>query len=359
MQARGPPGPGQPMQQVASVQPDLPANWRAYVAAEVQAVTELDTSRGQPSFPPEALNALFSLEPRHQLQCVEGLRAIWHRNPGRRMYRRIQNFQRLYATGEAFSDTDSEAGEVGAAASVPAAPAPESVQPRAREDPTSSLPAPRGAPMPLPTTPAEALARATRPRVEVVAGSPTYFHIMSQMRRTCCPGCGTDRNHPIVSWGAAQASVSGIYNFSCMDCYTTWCLLRYSAVPSGVLLFVELPFERMTPDEASVQPLAPRGRQIRLPRCTSCGAMFTEREVVDLPGRMCIGLWECRNCGHQLFGCLAFDFPWARFCAYSIARRHLAERGDASQPPGASSVPTAAPGASALQQGGGLAPRHA
>jgi len=128
-------------------------------------------------------------------------------------------------------------------------------------------------------------------------------------------------------------------------------------VPSGVLLYVELPFERLPPDEVSAQPLAPRGRQIRLPRCTKCGAMFAEREVVDLPGRTCVGLWECRHCGHQLFGQLAFDFPWARFCVYSVARRHLSERADVVQQPSASSAPAAAPAASTSPQAGEAAQR--
>jgi hypothetical protein len=353
-----PPAPQPPVRLVASVQPDLPANWRSHVEAEVRAVTDLDMQRGQESIPREALLAMFCFEPRHQLQCVEGLRAIWHRNPARRLRRRIQNSRRLCETGEAFSDTDSEAGDGGVPSMQPAAPRPASAQPRSAEDPTESLPAPRLTPQPVPTTPAQAQARATRPRIEVVPGNPTYFHIMTQMRRTCCPGCGVDRNHPMFSWGPPEASVSGIYNYSCIECYTTWCLLRYSVVPSGVLLFVELPFERLSPDEVSAQPLAPRGRQIRLPRCTSCGAMLADRDVIDLPGRMCVGLWECRNCGHQLFGSLAFDFPWARFCAYSIARRHLEERVDAIQQPGASSAPVAAAAARRLPPSVGAARRN-
>jgi hypothetical protein len=325
-----------------------PDGFNVIVDGELAWVQEHLRRSGQPVFPPEVVNSLRSLTPVHQLQCVARLREAGRHDPGRRLYRRIRAFLHMYETGEAPDESDTETMPESGAVDQGAT----AVERSAAASGPPAEPTPPQRPCPRqPPCPSEHEPPRRRARVEVVAGSPTYLTIQTERYRTCCPGCGVRADHHVVAWNAGHGLYNAIYATECWECHASWTLTTApAAMPGGAALFVSMPYVPVQ-WPANVQPgpgMPPRGRQVRMPVCTRCGGFWHERDVVDLPGRLTVGVWDCPACQVQVSGTMYYDRPWMYFAGY------ISRRPDQPSPPGTQSqahpAGTVGPG---LHSGGG------
>jgi hypothetical protein len=151
-----------------------PDGWNVMVDGELAWVQEHLRRTGQPVFPPQAVATLRLLPPMHQVLCVARLREASRLDPGQRLHRRILAFQRMYKTGEVPDDSDTEAPPHTGGTDQRATAAERSAASSAA--PAEPTPPQRPCPRP-PPGPSELEPPRRRPRVEVVAGSPTYLSI--------------------------------------------------------------------------------------------------------------------------------------------------------------------------------------
>jgi len=261
--------------------------------------------------PEETLALLRAFSPAHQLMCLEGLRNPRITDPGRRLYVRVQNYQRMYETGEVVSDSECEDGPSNGTGlqSFPTGSGTVGMQPPPADAAIGSSSPMRSAEPHAEAPPAH------RPRIEESPTRPAELHMATPAYQTRCPGCGVQRDHEVVAWAAEHGTANCVYNGAC-TCRASWTLtsvpLRFGG---GALLNVNMPWqpaERSAADEG----VLPRNLPLcRYPCCTRCGAIFQQVHVARLSGNMATGQWSCWRCSFVLYGTIFFDRPWIFFSA--------------------------------------------